>query len=80
MKAHEEFFLFLEEHPELHPISKSGLYISIIKSISENAKSINELYSEFSSIESEDLDLIVKSLEKVRVLKKIKSQFSAIDE
>ena len=71
MKAHEEYMLFLEEHPELHSLTKSGLYLSVILFLAKQGKTMIEIMRSFPSIEEEDVELIVKSLISVGAVKKI---------
>jgi len=72
MQPHEEFFLFLEEHPELHPITQSELYLSILEFIGKKASSMQDLKMKFSRLEEQDLALIVKSLIQVGLVKKVR--------
>ena len=78
MKEHEEYLLFLEEHPELHSVTKSELYLSVIEFLAEQGKSMNETKHSFPSIEPDDLELVIKSLVSIGVVKKINAQGNEI--
>ena len=73
MKAQEEFILFLEEYPELHPLTKSRLCMSFIETLARQGKTRTEISRSFSTMEKKDLDLILDSLLKLGVVKKIRA-------
>lgn len=73
MAAKDEWILFLEKNPQFHILSKSGLYISLLKFVRTEALDMDKIHSAFARVEAKDLDLIIDSLLKLKLVNRIKS-------
>ncbi len=72
MTARDEWILFLEKNPEFHELTKSSLYISIMDLLGKGSLNIDKIHSSFPRIESKDLDLIVDSLVKLKLVSRVR--------
>ena len=68
LKPEDEFIAFLEVHPEFYPLSQSTFYIDFLKTMSTQAKTIGQFSQLFPKIEQKDLELIVFSLQKLKLI------------
>lgn len=71
MTAQDEWILFLEKNPQFNELVKSGLYISIINLLRVSSLNITKIHSAFPHIENQDLDLILESLIKLKLVSRI---------
>ena len=67
MKPEDEFIAFLEVHPELYPLSQSTFYIDFLETMNSQAKTIRQFSQLFPNIEQKDLEMIVFSLQKLKL-------------
>ncbi len=68
MKPEDKFIAFLEVHPELYPLSQSAFYIDFLKTMSLQAKTSEQFSQLFPKIDQKDLELIVFSLQKLKLV------------
>lgn len=73
MAAKDEWVLFLEKNPQFNELSKSKLYISLLKSIKKESLNIDKIHLSHHNIENRDLDLILQSLIKLELVYRIKT-------
>lgn len=70
MTAKDEWILFIENHPEFNELSRSGLYISLLKFLEKSSFNIDKIHSSFPRVENTDLDTILGSLLKLKLAAK----------
>ena len=63
----QAFIRYLQDHPELYEMMQARPYMLVIEALESGAKTEKSLMLSFSGIEQEDLKLILKSLEAVKV-------------
>jgi predicted transcriptional regulator len=68
MTARDEWILFLEKNPQFSELSKSALYIAMLKFLRNESLSIDRIHTFFPRVESKDLYLIIKSLAKLKLV------------
>ena len=72
MDPKDDFVNFVQEKPAYYSIIKSQIIMGVMAYISEGAKSITDLYEKFSSVEENDMDDVLKVLEQLRLIQKVK--------
>jgi hypothetical protein len=70
-KEKKKFIEYAEQHPEYYPIMQSGLFIRVIKVLSEEAKNADDLSAALPKIEKKDLLEIIEMLFKVKLISKL---------
>ena len=73
MKPQENFVMFLEKYPELYSVTQSDLYMEILSLLAKEAKSSLKLGRHFPKVSAEDLEVILKSLISLNLLKKTRA-------
>jgi hypothetical protein len=71
MAAEDEWILFLERNPQFFELSKGDFFIRFLEKISEGAKSFSDLRQFFPEIESDDMQTIMDSFLKLKVVSSI---------
>jgi len=69
----KEFIRYIEDHPEYYPVTQADIYLKILKNLKKAAKTLDELNSGFPVISREDLELIILSLVRLRLLDRLKT-------
>ncbi len=72
-REEKEFIRYIEDHPEYYPVTHADIYLKILKNLEKAAKTQNELNSHFPVISREDLELIILSLMRLKLLDKLKT-------
>ena len=67
----EEFLNYIQDHPEYYPILQSKIFITVLEFLSEKAKPLQDIEAQFSNIEREDLDLVLNSLIKLKIVSRV---------
>ena len=78
MEKYNEWLFFLQQHPEFYELSKSSLYITILRALGKRALDIDRLHRLFGRIEEKDFELIILSLERLKLIEKVPTGYSVL--
>ena len=70
MNPQEAFVSYLQDNPRLYVVAQSTLYMKMLNHLSKVGKTFTELSREFPEIDRNDLELIMSSLESLRLVEK----------
>tara|TARA_Y100000310_G_C20327677_1_gene643756 strand:- start:103 stop:408 length:306 start_codon:yes stop_codon:yes gene_type:complete len=68
MGVEEDWILFLEKNPQFYELSKGDFFIRFLKELDTGAKTFSEIRATFPIIEEEDVNIILDSLLKLKVV------------
>ncbi len=70
----EEFLNYIQNHPEYYSVLKSKVFIQLLEFLAKQAKPLQDIQSQFPTVERKDLDLVLNSLISLSLVSKIESQ------
>ncbi|MBI2598190.1 MAG: hypothetical protein HYW50_03270 [Candidatus Diapherotrites archaeon] len=70
MDPTQEFIEFVLNHPGYYHISRSKIFLDILKFLSQGAQTSTNVYKKFVSIDQKDVDDILETLSIIGLLKK----------
>jgi hypothetical protein len=71
MGAEEDWILFLEKNPQFYELTKGDFFIQFLEEISKGAKSFDNLKLIFPNVEEKDLQTVMETFLKLKVVSKI---------
>lgn len=71
MTNQSQWVFFIEQNPQFNKLTSSKIYMSILRLLETNSLSADKVHLEFPQVKNSDLDLILESLEKLKLIYKM---------
>ncbi len=71
MTKQSQWVFFIEQNPQFNKVASSKIYMAILRRLEKSSLSADKMHLEFTQVKGSDIDLILESLEKLKLVSKM---------